>query len=174
MLLFAAITGICWMAIAVVWWLWSRGRRASDLASIQARLSGATDASAKSARQAPALIQTEDLATGRVVLKLLLRMRLKERLSLAIEQAGLKWNVARTMHGCLALFLAVFTAAWYPAPLYREAAPVAGAAAGALPVWYILRKRRARLRKFEEQFPAALEFCRGPCVRDMPFRCRSK
>ncbi len=158
MVLFAAITGMCWMAVAAVWWLWSRGRRASDLASIRARLSGAADASAKFSRPGPALIQTEDLATGKVVLKLLLRMRLKERLTLAIEQAGLKWNVARTMHASLALFLAAFTAVWYLAPLHREAAPVAGAAAGALPVWYILRKRRARLRKFEEQFPAALEF----------------
>ena len=139
-------------------WLYSRGRRASELASVKARLSGAADAKARSARLGAALIQTENLATGKVVLKLLLRMRLKERLRLTIEQAGLKWSVARTMHGCLALFLVAFTAVWYMAPSYRHAAPIAGAASGALPVCYALRRRRRRLKKLEEQFPAVLEF----------------
>jgi tight adherence protein B len=146
------------MAIAALCWLYSRGRRASELAGVKARLSGAEDAKARFAPPGAALIQTENLATGKVVLKLLLRMRLKERLKLAIEQAGLKWSVARTMHGCLALFLVAFTAVWYMAPSYRPAAPIAGAASGALPVCYILRRRRLRLKKLEEQFPATLEF----------------
>ncbi|HEX8985633.1 MAG TPA: type II secretion system F family protein [Bryobacteraceae bacterium] len=158
MILFVVITVCAWVAIGCLWWLWSRARRQSDLDRIKARLTGATAAVAKPARAGSALIQTEDLTTGRMVVKLLRRLKLNERLRIAIEQAGLKWNAARTIHGCLALFLTAFTAVWYLAPEYRPAAPVAALLAGALPVLYIVRQRAARLRSFEEQFPDVLEF----------------
>jgi tight adherence protein B len=146
------------MAIALGWWLWSRARRKSDLDRVKARLTGALEAAAKPARGGASLIQTEDLTTGRMVLKLLGRLKLNERLKAAIEQAGLRWNTARTIHGCLALFLLAFTSVWYMAPGYREAAPLAAALAGSLPVLFVLRKRSARLNQFEEQFPEVLEF----------------
>jgi tight adherence protein B len=157
MILFASVTVTCWILIAAAWWAWSRGRRAADLERIKTRLSGAGETS-KPAGQGAALIQKEDLATGKMVLKLLRRLRLNARLKLAIEQAGLKWNAARTIHGCLALFLLAFTAVWHLVPLYREAAPVAAVLAGTLPLLYVFRKRGKRLGKFEEQFPDSLEF----------------
>jgi tight adherence protein B len=158
MILFVTLTLSCWIAIAIGWWLWSRARRTSDLNRIKARLTGDAGAAAKPTRGGSALIQAEDLTTGKMVLKLLGRLKLNERLNAAIEQAGLRWNAARTIHGCLALFLVAFTAVWYQAPGYREVAPVAAILAGSLPVIYVLRQRSTRLHQFEEQFPDVLEF----------------
>ncbi len=157
--LFAIVTFACWIAVVAVWFAWSRGRRTGDLERIKVRLSGAAEGPGGTPkRPGPALMHKEDLATGKIVLQLLRRLRLNERLRLAIEQAGLTWNAARTIHGSLALFLVAFTATWHLAPLYREAAPVAGILAGSLPAVYVARKRAARLRRFEAQFPEALEF----------------
>jgi tight adherence protein B len=91
-------------------------------------------------------------------MQLAARLRLIERLRLLIEQAGLKWDVARTLHGCLALFLAGFAFVWYLAPAFRSLAALFGLACGLMPIVYILRVRRDRLRKFEEMFPEGLEF----------------
>jgi len=46
-----------------------------------------------------------------MVFRLLQRLRLNERLKAVVEQAGLKWNVARIIHASLALFLAPGAAA---------------------------------------------------------------
>ncbi|HVX66337.1 MAG TPA: type II secretion system F family protein [Bryobacteraceae bacterium] len=158
MILFVLLTACCWMAIALGWWLWSRARRKSDLDRVKARLTGVVEAVPKPAHGGASLIQSEDVTTGRMVLKLLGRLNLNERLKAAIEQAGLRWNTARAIHGCLALFLVAFTAVWYLAPQYREAAPLAALLAGTLPVLYVFKKRAARLHDFEEQFPEVLEF----------------
>jgi len=48
--------------------------------------------------------------------------------------------------------------AWHAAPLYREYAVAPGLALAAGPALFVIRKRRARLKKFEEQFPESLEF----------------
>ncbi len=157
MLLFTLITIACWGGIALVWWTWSRGRREPDLERVKARLAAGEQAAAKQ-RQGPALIEKEDQVTGKYVARVLLRLRLNERLKALVEQAGLKWNVARTIHASLALFLGGFAGVWYLEPFYREVAPVVGLLLGAVPLTYILRKRKARLHKFEEQFPEALEF----------------
>ncbi len=155
---FVLFTVSCWAMIALFWWVWSRARRKSDLKRIKARLAGAPEGGLKPGQHGSSLIQSEDLKTGRVVLKLLRRLKWNERLKTAIEQAGLKWNPARTIHGCLALFLVAFTATWYMAPGYREVAPVAASIAGSLPLLFVFHKRSARLRQFEEQFPEVLEF----------------
>jgi tight adherence protein B len=157
MLLFAAVTVAVWCGIALVWWMWTRGRSAPDIDRIRARLA-TPDAAAGRPRQGPALIDKEEQTAGRMVARLLERLRLNERLKALVEQAGLKWNVARTIHASLALVLAGFAGTWYLAPEFRAAAPAVGAILGALPVLVILRKRGARLHRFEEQFPEALEF----------------
>lgn len=157
MLLFGAVTISFWCLIALAWWSLSRGRRGPDLARVRARLATG-GRPAEKARQGPALIDREDRVTGRMVFHLLQRLRLNERLKALVEQAGLKWNVARIIHASLALFLAGFAGVWYCAPYYRGAAPAAGLVLAPLPLAYILRKRKARLHKFEEQFPEALEF----------------
>lgn len=145
------------VSLAVLLLMW-RARRSGDVERIKSRLAGTSKSRRRSARKGPALIRSEDRERGRFVLHLLRSLRLMERLKLLIEQAGLKWEVARTMHGCLALFLAGFALVWYALPYYRGLAPLAGAGLAALPVLFIVRARTSRLRKFEELFPESLEF----------------
>ena len=93
-----------------------------------------------------------------MILELLHRLRLNQRLATLFEQAGLKWSPTRTVHVSLALLLAGFTVTWRAAPDYRAFAIVPGLILGAIPTLYVMRKRRKRLRKFEELFPDSLEF----------------
>lgn len=157
MAVIAVVFVVAWLGALLLVWLFFAARRSADLERIKSRLVGAP-AGKNAARKEPALINPEDRDSGMVVTRLLHRFRLMESLKLLIEQAGLKWEAARTIHGCLALFLAGFAMVWYAAPLYRGAAPAAGVVLGAMPVLHIVRTRKARLRKFEEMFPDSLEF----------------
>jgi tight adherence protein B len=137
--------------------MWTRSRQAADLNRLKARLVGAP-AAKKGARRGPALIEAEEYSKGQLILQVLQRLQLNQRLKTLFEQAGLKWNATRTIHCSLALFLIGFTTAWHLAPLYREFAVAPGLVLGAAPMLYVIRKRQARLKRFEEQFPESLEF----------------
>lgn len=157
MLLVAIVFVLAWLAsMGLIWALW-KARHGARLERITHRLSGGGVAERK-ARKGPALIQAEAPQHGRLVMRLAGQLRLIERLRALIEQAGLKWDVARTLHGCLALFLAGFAFVWYLTPAFRSLAAPVGIACGLMPIVYILRVRRDRLRKFEEMFPEGLEF----------------
>jgi tight adherence protein B len=147
-----------WLGGVLVWWMWTRTRRSADVDRIKARVMGAPEAGKKAARKGPKLIQHEDTAHGKLIQHLLHRLRLNERLRVLIEQAGLKWSAPRTVQGSLALFLAGFSFVWYGAPAYRGAAVLVGLGAAMLPVLHLIRKRKARMHKFEELFPESLEF----------------
>jgi tight adherence protein B len=137
-----------------------RSGQRENLERIRERLLDSSGPSKKKVRQgAPALIKTEGGSQTRWALQLLGKFKLKEQLGTLLEQSGLRWDPARLIHGCLALALVGFNLAWYviPAP-YHHAAFLVAPACAALPVLHALRKRRARLSQFEEQFPEALEF----------------
>ncbi len=146
-----------WLGAVLCWWLLTRLWRSSEIKRFQDRL-GAAPARKSKKTAAPVLLPREDIETGRLVRRLLERFRLDQKLGLLIEQADLRWNVARMMHGSLALFLAGFAGIWYVAPAWRMLALPVGALAGALPLAYVLRRRRSRLRRFEAQFPESLDF----------------
>ncbi|MEK7408488.1 MAG: type II secretion system F family protein [Acidobacteriota bacterium] len=149
---------VAWLgAMLLVWLLWS-ARRGADVERIKSRVVGGPKAQNGAARKGPALMQRDDQHRGKLLVQLVRRLRLMERLKVLIEQAGSKWDVARTIHGCVALSLAAFAAVWYMAPLYRYLAPVLALAGGALPILWLRRARRRRLAKFEEMFPESLEF----------------
>ncbi len=159
---FLVVFLVVWAGVLGLWMLLTRHKRAAGAEEIAKRVLGAPDkkkaAGKGKAAQAP-LIAVEDHTTGRVVLRLMKKFQLQDRLQRLIEQAGLKWKVARLVHSCLALFLVGFWLGWGMLPsYYRWAAFLIGAAAGSLPLLYVRRKRAARLRKFEEQFPDSLEF----------------
>ncbi len=157
---FFLILILVWACAILVWWVVSNAYRKADVDRIKSRLApGAKKKAEKGARRAPELIRTEDARTGRLVMRLLGRFNLTERLSDLLEQAGLKWNVARLIHGCLAAFLAGYALAWMllPAEL-RLAALLVAAGCASLPLLYVLRMRTARMRRFEELFPESLEF----------------
>jgi tight adherence protein B len=156
---FWLILGACWAAFLVCWWAVSRVFRSAEASRIRSRLLGqAVEKTGKSAAKAPSLIASEDGQTGRLILRVLARFELKSRLQVLLDQADLKWHPARMLHACLALFLCAFAAVWYGAAVVRPAAIPAGLLVGTLPLLYALRRRTARLHKFEEQFPESLEF----------------
>ncbi len=141
------------------WWIVERWFRSSEAKRIRSRLVGGARKKGKAVtRKGPALIATEDQSTGKIILRLLARFKVKARLQELLEQAGLKWHVARLMHACLALFLLTFAALWYAFPALRGLAVLPALAAGSLPLLYVRRLRTRRLRKFEELFPESLEF----------------
>jgi len=149
----------CWLGFMLCWWIVDRWFRSSEANRIRSRLAGGARKKGKAAsRQGPALIAAEDQSTGKIIFRLLARFQVKARLQALLEQAGLKWHVARLMHACLALFLLTFAALWYAFPSLRGLAVLPALAAGSLPLLYVRRVRSRRLRKFEELFPESLEF----------------
>jgi tight adherence protein B len=156
---FWLILTVCWLGFLGAWWTLSRMMKSSESKRIRGRLLGGSPKGEKATdRKAASLIVTEDRETGRVVLGVLSGLRVNARLQDLIEQAGLKWRPARLTHACLTLLLLVFAAVWFGFPAARRLALLPALLAGSLPLLYAIRKRTARLRKFEEQFPESLEF----------------
>ncbi len=154
---------IIWAGVLVLWLLVGRKAKAADAEQITRRVLGLGDKKKKAKSSGKPghtpLISPADPVTGRIVLQIIRRLELHDRLRMLIEQAGLKWKVARFVHSCLGLFLVAFWLSWALLPSrFSAAAFLVGIAAGALPLLYLASKRRTRLRKFEEQFPDSLEF----------------
>lgn len=159
-MIFFAIIILVWGVSLLAWWFFSRTFRNSDVGKIRSRLvdpGGAKKVSKKT--KSMSLIYADEAAAGHVVLRLLQRMELRDRLHRLLEQAGLRWKVARLVHGCLGLFLAGYGAGWLLIPpQFRQWAFLPALLGGASPLVYVIRKRKDRLHKFEEQFPESLEF----------------
>jgi tight adherence protein B len=158
--MFLLIIIAVWACALVVWWICANAFRHSDLDKLKSRLIGSTKT--KAAKPAPgsggSLIQTEEknqlLAT-----KFLRRFQLQSKLQEILEQAGMKWSTHRLVNTSLVAVVAAGALAWMllPGQLQRFAW-IPALAAGAMPLLYVLRKRRARMRRFEELFPDSLEF----------------
>lgn len=156
---------ICfWVVAVVVWAVVTKAFRSADVDKMKSRVLNTEDDKKKKKRtkdqnSAVQLIQSEDKTTGKVVLHLMQRFDLTNRLNTLLEQAGLKWRPARLVHSCLGLFLSGFLATRYVFPVpYVSVQVLAGLIAGIIPVLYVLKVRAKRLHKFEEQFPDSLEF----------------
>ena len=148
-----------WLIAVLAWWIASKAFRQADMDKLKSRLLGtAKNKKAKAGQQQAALIQ-EDASSGLLVSRLMKRFQLQTRLQELLEQAGLKWKATRLLHGCLALFLGGFGLGWLMIPAdFRMAAFLPAIIAAFLPILYVLRKRKSRLRRFEELFPESLEF----------------
>ena len=157
---FIIVALVIWLSALMVWWLVSNAFRKTDVDRIKNRVLGVAKVKkAKVAQTDTSLIQREESGAGRVIEKILNKFQLHTRLQDMLEQAGLKWNVARLIHSCLGMFLAGYAFTWLMMPPdYRQSAWLIAAGASTLPVLYVLRKRTMRLRRFEELFPESLEF----------------
>ena len=152
---------IIWCLCIGVWWGITKSVRTSDIGRIKNRLVGNVTAKKKekAQREGPALIQFEDKYRDMIAMRLLLKLKLKDRLQTLLEQAGLRWSVIKFVHTCLALFLAGYGVGWVMLPSRLTlVALVPAFVLGFAPLIYVLRLRSSRLRKFEEQFPESLEF----------------
>jgi tight adherence protein B len=157
--MFLIIAIAVWACALVVWWICSNAFRHSDLDKLKSRLIGTSKTkAAKSSGLGGSLIHTEEknvlLAT-----KFLRRFQLQSKLQEMIEQAGMKWSTQRLVNTSLFAVVAVWAICWIllPDQLHRFSY-LPALIAGALPVLYVLRKRSARMRRFEELFPDSLEF----------------
>lgn len=157
---FLLILLVIWVAVAGGWWILSNAFKSADADKIKNRLLGANrGARKKGVKAAVPLLTEEDKTTGKIVLRVLHRYQLQDRLKTLLEQAGLKWKVARLIHMCLALFLAGFAVGWLFLPSrFQSLAVLPALGAGCLPLLHVMRVRNKRLSKFEEQFPESLEF----------------
>lgn len=148
-----------WLVAVVAWWICSKMFRQADLDRLKNRLLGTTKTKkVKSSKDTPALIQTE-VQAGVIVTRMMKRFQLQTRLQDLLEQAGLKWHASRLIHSSMGLFLGGFAVGWIliPADL-RKFAVIPALIASALPTLYVTRKKKSRLRRFEELFPDSLEF----------------
>ena len=148
-----------WACALAIWWVCSNAFRHSDLDRLKSRLLGTSKAKkTKTAVQNAALIQTEE-SGGLLATRFLKRYRLQSKFQELLEQAGMKWSTHRLVNTSLLACVAGWAAAWIllPGPMQRYAY-VPALLAGAFPLLYVLRKRKARLRRFEELFPESLEF----------------
>ena len=158
--MFILIAIAVWACALVVWWICRNAFRHSDLDKLKSRLMGA--GKSRAAKAIPggggALIQAEErnvlLAT-----KFLRRFQLQSKLQEMMEQAGMKWSTHRLVNTCLLAVVAVWALAWVLLPdQFHRFSYLPALAAGTLPVLYVIRKRKARMRRFEELFPDSLEF----------------
>jgi tight adherence protein B len=160
MMLFVAIAIAVWIGSMVIWYLISNVFKTKDVDKIKSRLAGKeAKAKVKSKEKRPALIEVEDVQTGKLAIKIMKKFDLQPKLQALLEQSGVKWRVTRLVHACLGCFLAGYLMVhFFLPPKYRVLGLLPAAALGMLPVLHILRKRSSRLHRFEELFPDALEF----------------
>lgn len=156
--MFLMIAIAVWACALVIWWICSNAFRHSDLDKLKSRLTGSSKTKAVKTVAGGALIQSEEknvlLAT-----KFLRRFQLQSKLQEMIEQAGMKWSTHRLVNTCLVCVVAVWALGWVllPDQLHRFSW-LPALVAGTLPVLFVIRKRKARMRRFEELFPESLEF----------------
>lgn len=108
-------------------------------------------------RSGPALFKEESLSTIDVWGGLLKHFNFIAMLQSRLEQADVKWSVGRftsliLLCGSIGL---VAPLQWPGMPLLLAA--LSGVALACLPYVYVMRRRAKRFRKFEEEFPDALD-----------------
>ncbi len=155
--MFAIVAILVWVVALGIWWLCSNAFRNADMDRFKHRLLGTSKSKKQKSLSGPSLIHTDAQQT--IVLKLMHRLRLQTRLQEMLEQAGLKWTVAKLLNTSLFLFAGGFFAAWLMLPdtLHRFSF-FPGLVAACFPILYVRRKRKKRLLRFEELFPDSLEF----------------
>ena len=152
------IVGI-WAVAMLAWFLVTKYIKSSDLDRIKARLSGTNKTKkAKSGKAGEASVMQQDTGSkNKLAQKIVDKYQLGPKIGNFLEQAGMRWAPARLVHTCLLAFAGGFILGWmFTSSLIM--AIVLGAIAAVGPVFFIYRKRKARLHRFEEIFPDALEF----------------
>src|SRR5262249_27867540 len=94
-----------WVGVVAIWYVVSSAFKSADIDRIKTRLAGGVQKKKKEPKEAAkanqSLVPTQDVVTGKVVLGLLNKYKLHDKLADLIEQSGLKWNVARFVHASL-------------------------------------------------------------------------
>jgi tight adherence protein B len=133
--------------------------RKRDVDQMKDLVSGRMPVDGSPGKSEQAALMKSDKEDGKQRLaRVFLGKNLNERLRDYLEQAGLEWDPARTLYLSLIFGVAGFNIFWYLVPRGRPISVVGAMVGLALPFFIAYRKRAARMHKFEEQFPDALEF----------------
>jgi tight adherence protein B len=155
---FVLIAILVWACALLVWWACSKAFRHSDMDKLKSRLLGTNKPKKAKTSVIGSLIQSDETNTL-LAIKFLRRFQLQTKLQDLLEQGGMKWSTQKLVNISLAAVVAGWAAAWLILPAqFRRVSYLAGIAAGALPTYYVVRKRASRMRRFEELFPDSLEF----------------
>ncbi|MBM3724774.1 MAG: type II secretion system F family protein [Acidobacteria bacterium] len=151
-----------WVVAIFVWIFVSRAFRRADLDRLKDRVAGGPKPETKKKKKTRgelSLLETEDVNTGKLVRRILDRFKVHARFQQTLEQAGLKWGVARLVHASIGCFIGGYLLAKVALPdEFLWLAMTVGCVFSALPLFVVARKKAARLKKFEEIFPDCLEF----------------
>jgi len=107
-------------------------------------------------RGAADLIRHENRGSFAALGDIFSRLAVPGRLQAVINQGNLQYRAADVTGVCIAIAVFSYAAFVFFVPITALRVLFA-AAAGALPVAYIFRKRNARLKKFEDQLPDAID-----------------
>lgn len=148
-----------WLLAMAAWYFVSKSVRNADAGRIKDRLMGKQKKIKTSGTSEAVLFSADEPSKGKIVLHLLEKYKLSEKLKELLEQAGTKWKPGRFIHCCMAFFIGSYVVLYFGLPdKLRPAAILMAAGAGLLPLVYVLRLRRKRINAFEEIFPDSLEF----------------
>ncbi len=154
---FVIILIAVWLIMMAVWFGVSKVFRNSDMERMTSRLAGGKKEKKLKSTPTKTLIQQE-VRAGRIG-DLLRKYNLLPVLQNLIEQAGLKWDPVKLIYGCLLAFVVTFMLVWSAVPgNFKYIGLLAGFAGSVVPIFYVVRLRRQRMRRFEELFPESLEF----------------
>jgi tight adherence protein B len=153
--LIALIAFAAFLSTGVVIYLYAAGPQAAERSDIKKRLQ--TIALRKPSEEAmPALLKDEMMSAIPALNKFLFSLPLSQRLELLIEQADVKIKVGPFALLVLALgAVGVLFGAHMGKNLFF--ALLIGAAMSSIPFLYLFNRRQARVKKFSEQLPDALD-----------------
>lgn len=159
---FLLVTIGIWAAAVVAWLMVSKYVKSADVDKVKARLLGTSKAKRssgkKGSKDAPQVFATVDTSQNKFAQMLVEKYQLGPKLSSFLEQSGLSWTPARLVNMSLVAYGAGVAVAWFMLPSLKSLALLVGFLPGVIPFLFVSRKRAARLKKFEEIFPEALEF----------------
>jgi tight adherence protein B len=150
-LLFAAV--ILLVEGAYLWWSGTHGGGAQRIARRLRLMSGSADGE----REKVSILKQRPYARGEWLDAFLHRRRLAHAIDRLLLQSGLRWSVAQFIGASLGgMLLASLLLIMRPVPLAAKA--VIALAFMMVPYILVLRARKARLIKIEEQLPEAADF----------------
>ncbi len=149
------IFGVLFVVVLLVFGFWFAIGKSKQNNQIRAMLRTADPVTAERSVE---LLRPKRLSDS--LSRLLEDVGLAERLEKLLEQAGSEWTSTKlVMMSMTGAVIGLVLALQVPAFQYKFAVVMGLAAVGgSIPILLVRRKRAKRLKKFEEQFPEALDF----------------
>ena len=151
-ILFAVLTTVMVLTVVIA----NRAFRKRDVDQMKSIVTGR--AQVEQGAETTPLMKKQRPASRDAVANVVLGKNLTERMRDYIEQAGLDWDPTRTILLSLLFGLIGFNVFWYIIPRGEIISPIGAIVGLGAPFFFLYRKRFARFRAFEAQFPDALEF----------------